>query len=133
MAEAVKWRTVGAVVGATALVVLGGIWSANASGILERPAPESTAVVQEEPTATQAATSGPTPTPTAAPVVAPVVEPAPTVEEPAAPEPAPAKCPSGSTPNQTDGVTDYSCTWDYCLTISVPNAAYPECDYAFEP
>lgn len=93
----VKWRTVGIAVAAVAAVALGGTWAANAAGVFERPAPEPTAVVQEEPTPTITPSATPIPTPT--PTVAPVVEAPPVVEE----EPAgPTLCPDGWFPNSVD-------------------------------
>lgn len=84
--------------------------------------------------------SGITKTPPPAPVVeaapAPVeaapVEPAPVVEEPAAP-PAPILCPAGTTSNGFDGYNDTSCAPVECLTIPIPDPAYPQCDYFYPP
>lgn len=84
--------------------------------------------------------SGITKTPPPAPVVeaapAPVeaapVEAAPVVEEPAAPA-GPILCPAGTTVNSSDGYNDTSCAPDVCLTMTLPNPDYPQCDYFYPP
>ena len=45
----------------------------------------------------------------------------------------PVRCPAGSTANSNDGVNDTSCFPNVCYSISVPDPAHPECDYAFRP
>lgn len=51
-----------------------------------------------------------------------------------APAPAaPIRCPGGSVANSSDGTNDTSCMWEVCFTITVPDAAHPECDAAFRP
>jgi hypothetical protein len=57
---------------------------------------------------------------------------APAPADPPAP-PAPVRCPSGSTANSSDGTNDTSCMWTVCFTITLPDAAHPECDAAFKP
>lgn len=120
--QIVKGRTVAITVAAVAVLGLGGVWAANATGIFERPMPEPTAVVREDPTTPPAATST-TPTPTAdpAPVVeapAPEPDPAPVVDEPDYGQPVPwiadpnnaeggywdtTACPSGAAYTAPDG------------------------------
>lgn len=126
MANQVKWRTVGIGLGAAAVVALGGGWAANAAGIFDRPAPEPTAVVEEQPSSTPSSTATPTPT------VETVVEAPPVVEAPV--EPGPDLCPAGTTSQSSDGYSDLSCAPDVCLTIrGIPDPAYPECDYFYPP
>jgi len=80
MADQVKWRTVGIALVAGAAVALSGAWGVSASGILDRPAPAPTVVVEEAPELPPTAAVTPTATPAPTPelvVVAPVEEPAP--------------------------------------------------------
>lgn len=103
--QIVKGRTVAITVAAVAVLGLGGVWAANATGIFERPAPEPTAVVQNEPTATPTATVTPTPTPT--PVVQPPVE---APAEPAAPEIV--LCPEGTVAGAVDELGNESACYE---------------------
>lgn len=134
MADQVKWRTVGIALGVAAVVATGGGWAANAAGLFDRPAPEPTAVVEEQPTRTPTVSVTPTPTPT--PTPAPVVEaPAPVVEEPVEEAPSgPDLCPEGTMANSSDGYNDTSCMPLECLDAQpLPNPAYPQCDYFYPP
>lgn len=87
-------------------------------------------------------TVGPTPTPVAEGVVAPPAAPEPApepvveevVEEAAPVDPGPILCPVGTQANSGDGFNDTSCLPDVCYTLrSIPDPAYPECDYAYPP
>jgi hypothetical protein len=132
MAPPIKWKTAGIALGAVAVLALGGGWVANASGVFDRPAPEPTSIVQDEPTTTPTIT--PTPTPTVEPVVeappAPPVEEAP-VEEPV--ESGPDLCPPGTQANGSDGYNDTSCFPDSCYVGPVSNETHPECITAMPP
>lgn len=82
----------------------------------------------------------PTPTPVAEEVVAPPAAPEPepvaeeAVEEAAPVAPGPILCPPGTQANSSDGFNDTSCLPDVCYTLrSIPDPAYPECDYAYPP
>ena len=102
MADQVKWRTAAIALGSAAVLALGGVWAANASGVFERPTPQPTAVVQEEVTPTPTATPTPPPEPVVEPVVeAPPVEEAPVEEPPYYGEPVPWI--ADPNPNNTEG------------------------------
>lgn len=106
MANQVKWRTAAIAVGGAAVLALGGVWAANASGAFERPAPEPTAVIQEE----VAPTPTVTPTPTPEPAVEPIVE-APPVEE-APVDAGPTVCPEGTVAGAVDAAGNESACYE---------------------
>lgn len=49
-----------------------------------------------------------------------------TPEQPAPPQAV--QCPSGSSPND-----EFTCMWDICYSLTLPDANHPECDSPFRP
>lgn len=45
----------------------------------------------------------------------------------------PTRCPGGSSATESDGTNDTACMWVVCFSLTIPDAAHPECDSAFRP